>query len=261
MTRRFVYLCFVCLAPLFAQFVPPCPGSPGSPDVAQGLTALKQAKYAEAAEHFESAVAMDASCTNARLYLATSYMNQYIPGSESPQNLQLADKARGQFEGVLAQQPENEEALSAMASLYFNQKKLDEAKAWYEKLTLVNHDNKEAFYTLGVIAWARSFTPRMEARSKLGMKPEDSGPLKDAEARSALRAKYLPVIQEGMDNLNRALEIDAEYDDAMAYLNLMYREKADLDNSPEDYQADTAKADEWAEKCLEVKKSKAQRKR
>jgi len=160
---------------------------------------------------------------------------------------------------VLDQQPENEEAMSAIAMLYLNQKKLDEAQVWYQKLTVVNPDNKQAFRTLGVIAWTRGHQAVTEARAKLGMRPEDPGPIKDPAARQALREKYLSGVQEGIENLNRAVEIEAEYDDAMSDLNLLYREKADLENSAAEYREDIAKADEWMQKALGIRKEKASR--
>jgi Tfp pilus assembly protein PilF len=75
------------------------------------------------------------------------------------------------------------------------------------------------------------------------MKPDEPGPIKSGEVRIALRGSYLPVIEEGMGNLDKALALDAEYDDAMAYINLLYRAKADLDDSPESYRDDIAQAD------------------
>jgi len=33
----------------------------------------------------------------------------------------------------------------------------------------------------------------------------------------------MPSIQEGIDSLNKAIQLRPDYDDAMAYLNLMYR--------------------------------------
>jgi len=140
--------------------------------------------------------------------------------------------------------------------LYFHQKKLEEARIWYEKLAIVNPDSKVAFYTLGVLAWTISYQACNDARVKMEMKPEDPGPLKDAAVREALRNKYLPMVQEGIDHLNRAIEIDVEYDDAMSYLNLLYRQRADLENTPEEYQADIAKADEWVQKALDTRKQK-----
>ena len=247
--------CLVLWAPLRAQ-LPVCPGSPAASEVNLGVNAYKAAQYAKAADHLQAATQVDPSCSNAWLYLGNAYMQQVVSGAESPDNQALVDKALEQYQKVLDQQPENQQAMGSIALLFFNQKKLDEAQVWYEKLTVVNPDNKEAYYALGVIAWRRSFPARTEARTKIGMKLEDSGPLKDAAVREQLRAKYLPVVQDGIDHLNRAIEIDVEYEDAMAYLNLLYREKADLDNTPEEYREDIAKADEWVQKSLDVKKEK-----
>jgi len=245
--------------PAGAQLLPPCPASQAAPEVAQGIAASKQGEYAEATRHFETAVQLDSGCVNARMYLATAYMQQFIPGAETAENREFADKATAQFEAVLEQQPENEVAIADIALIYLNRKRLDEATVWYEKLTVVNPDNKAAFYTLAVIAWQRTQQPVVEARSKLGMQPDEPGPLKDAEVRQVLRVKYLGVVQEGIDNAGKALAIDPEYDDAMAYLNLLYRVKADLEDAAGECLTDLATADEWMRRCQEIRKSKTRR--
>ena len=56
----------------------------------------------------------------------------------------------------------------------------------------------------------------------------------------------MPNIQEGIDNLNKALQLRPDYDDAMAYMNLMYRERADVQcDDPSARAADLKTADEW----------------
>ena len=189
----------------------------------QGVQAFKSAQYPQAVERFKTAVQLDPTFPTARLYLATAYMMQYVPGAESPENMQMAGAAQDQFQKVLDQNPNNELAIASIASLYFNEKKLDDAKQWYEKLVTVNPKNKEAYYTLGVIAWTKTFQPRMEVRAKLSMKPEDPGPIKDKKVREELAAKNLPIAEEGIKDLQTALQIDPEYDDAMAYMNLLLR--------------------------------------
>ena len=52
----------------------------------KGVAAYKNAKYEEAINHFQEAVHLDPSLTNARLYLATAYAQQYIPGVDTPDN-------------------------------------------------------------------------------------------------------------------------------------------------------------------------------
>lgn len=222
----------------------------------KGVQAYKNARYPEAIEHFKQAIALDPSFPTARLYLATAYMVQYIPGAESPENLQFAKNAHDEFLKVLEQDPKNEVAIASIASLYFNQKKFDEASQWYKKLIEVSPNNKEAYYTLGVIAWTKAFQENAEARAKLGMRPEDPGPLKDKKVREQLRQKNLEMIEEGMRNLDKALQIDPQYDDAMAYMNLLYRQRADLQETAEAYKKDVDTADNWVQKTLETKKLK-----
>lgn len=222
----------------------------------KGVQAYKSARYPEAIEHFKQAIALDPTFPTARLYLATAYMIQYIPGAESPENLQLAQNAHEEFLRVLEQDAKNEVAIASIATLYFNQKKFDEASQWYTKLIEVSPSNKEAFYTLGVIAWTKAFQDNAEARAKLGMRPEDPGPLKDRKVRDQLRQKNLEMIETGMKNLEKALEIDPQYDDAMAYMNLLFRQRADLQESADAYKQDVDAADNWVQKTLDTKKAK-----
>ncbi|MCS7314188.1 MAG: tetratricopeptide repeat protein [Bryobacterales bacterium] len=222
----------------------------------KGVQAYKSARYPEAIEHFKQAIALDPTFPTARLYLATAYMVQYIPGAESPENLQFAENAHREFLRVLEQDPKNEVAIASIASLYFNQKKFDDAAEWYKKLIEVSPSNKEAYYTLGVIAWTKAFQDNAEARAKLGMRPEDPGPLKDKKVRDQLRQKNLEMIETGMKYLEKALELDPQYDDAMAYMNLLFRQRADLQETAEAYKRDWDTADTWVQKTLETKKQK-----
>lgn len=236
----------------------------------RGVNQFKNAKYTEAVDHFKKAVDYDPSFSTARLYLATAYMSQYIPGADSPDNLQNAKAAKDNFMKVLEQDPSSTVAIMSLASLSYNQasglqnlddklKKLDEAKEWYKKLVEVDPKNKEGHYSLGVIAWAKWYPALAQARNKLGMKPDDPGPLKDPKIREELKGKYLDMVNDGIKHLETALQIDPEYDDAMAYMNLLIRERADLSDSPEQYKKDIETADNWVQKTLETKKVKAER--
>jgi tetratricopeptide (TPR) repeat protein len=234
----------------------------------RGIAAYKGAKYADAVELFKQAVALDSTNVNGRLYLATAYMSQYIPGAESPENLQLAKQAKEEFSKVLESHPKDTTALASLASLCYQQaqgmpdldakiKKLDEAKEWYLKLIDADPQNKEAFYSLAVIDWVKWYAAWMKARADLGMKPEESGPLKDKKVKAELKEKYSAVIEDGIKNLDQALKIDPNYDDAMAYMNLLIRERADLDDGSDQYKKDVEVADNWVQKALDTKKQKA----
>jgi TonB family protein len=224
----------------------------------KGVQEYKGARYAEAAAAFQNAVNLNPSNGPARLYLATTWMAQYIPGSDDPENLVRAAKAEQEFNQALLIDPADKVALASIASLNYNQKKFDEARSWYVKLLAVDSNNKEAYYTLGVIAWSQYYPAYSKARARLGMKPEEPGPIADATVKMELKTLYGAIVDEGMANLQNALAIDPHYDDAMAYLNLLIRERADLLDSKEDYRQAIIQADDWVRKALATKKEKAE---
>jgi len=226
----------------------------------KGVQAFKNAQYPEAVESFKRAVELDPGFAAARLYLATAYMQQYIPGADSPENNQMAQAAHDQFMKVLEQNPKDKVALASIASLYLNQKKWEEAQQWYEKLIAVDPSNVDAYYSLGFITWSKWYPIYGTARANLGMKPEDPGPIKDKKVREDLKAKYAPMIDAGLQALDKALQIDPTRDDAMAYENLLVRERADLADNKEDYEKQVKIADDWVQKSLATKKANAEKK-
>jgi len=238
-------------------------------DLNKGVAAYRDAKYNEAVDFFKEATSLDPDNPNARIYLATAYMMQWVPGAESPQNAQFANDATAEFMKVLDKDPNEKVSLASLASLSYNSaaslppdqkvQKLDEAAKWYHKLIDVDPTNKEAFYSLGVIAWAKWYPALMTARANLRMKPEDPGPLKDKKVKEELRTQYSSIIEDGIQNLQKALDIDKEYDDAMAYMNLLLRERADLVDNSEQYKKEIEVADSWVQKALDTKKIKAAR--
>ena len=225
----------------------------------RGVQEFQARRYPEAVAAFEQATAIDPSNVNAQLYLGTAYMQQFIPGAESPQNQRVADAAQAHFLRVLDLDRSNKVALASIASLFLNQKKWDEAQQWYEKITAVDSQNADAWYSMGFIAWSRWYPAYGKARAGLGMRPEEPGPIKDAGVRADLKARYGPVIDSGLRALEKALEINPQYDDAMAYMNLLIRERADLRDTAEECKRDVAIADEWVRKALATKKEKAER--
>ncbi len=68
--------------------------------------------------------------------------------------------------------------------------------------------------------------------------------------------KFGPTIQDGIQNLQKAIELRPDYDDAMAYLNLLYRQKADMESDSTARDNDLQLADELVDKVKEIKQKK-----
>ena len=224
----------------------------------QGVRAFTEARYPEAEAAFQRAIQIQPDNVTAHLYLATAYMQRYIPGATSPQNDAMATFATDQFLRVLNLDSKNSVALASLGSLALHQKKWYEALKWYDTLVAADPNNADAYYSMGYIAWSKWYPAYGAARQGLGMKQEDPGPIKDVAVREKLKADYGPVIEAGIQALEKALQINPQYDDAMAYMNLLIRERADLRDTAEEYLRDTATADDWVRKALAAKQQKAE---
>lgn len=233
----------------------------------KGVIAYKSNKFEEAVEHFQKSVALDPSLINAKMYLATAYLQQYIPGVEDKDNVKMAEQAIEQYMHVLdmknAAREQRVNAAKGIASLYYNMKKFDDAKKYNHMVSDLDPNDPDPYYSIGVIDWAVCYPPRMEERAKLGLKPDENLNPKNKDQKKVcteLKDKNWPAIKEGIDSLTQAIKLRPDYDDAMAYLNLMYREKADVEcDDLTTRQEDLKTADHWVDQTLLTKKAKAEK--
>jgi hypothetical protein len=230
----------------------------------KGVKAYKDTHYEDAINHFQQAVNLDPALLVARMYLATAYVSQYIPGVDDPDNLRTANQAIDEYQKVIdANPPRDQKVTSAkgIAYLYLNMKKWDDAKKYYRMASELDPNDAEPYYSVGVIDWTSCYQPRMEERAKLGLKPDDHLNAKNKDQKKVcdeLKQKNGATIQEGIDSLTKAISLREDYDDAMAYMNLMYRERADVEcDDLAAREQDLKTADSWVDKAMEAKKAKA----
>jgi tetratricopeptide (TPR) repeat protein len=228
----------------------------------KGVAAYRNGKYEEAIDHFQQSSSLDPKLLNAQLYLATALANQYTPGVESADNTRIAQQAIDVFKKVLDESPKRDQKLTCLkgiASLYFNMKKWDETKQYHHQVNELDPNDPEALYSIGVVDWTEAYQQTAEVKSKEGIKVDDDI-IKDKKLCPDLKTKIGPIVDDGIDSLNKALQLRTDYDDAMAYMNLLYRRKGDLECGDEAArQADLKKADDWVNQTLAVKKAKAEK--
>jgi len=226
----------------------------------KGVNAYRNAQFQPAIMHFKEAVSLDPSLLNARLYLATAYAAQYVPGGDSPDNKQIAQQAIDAFQDVLKMDPRNTTALSFIAQIYYGMKKFDEAKDYNLRRIKIEPNNPEPYYWIGVLDWAVCF-PRAQTVRKdhnLDMAKDAAHPNElpviPEKLRTGLAEQNGPLVEEGLKALQKAIELKPNDDQAMVYLNLMYRQKAEIDSDNETRQADLKQAEEWVDKALATRK-------
>jgi tetratricopeptide (TPR) repeat protein len=233
----------------------------------KGVAAYRDGKYDAAIEFFKEAKDNDPTLTNARLYLATAYATQYIPGAPSDENIRMGQQAVKEFQDVLSADSNNISAIDGIGSILFNMagtpytpERFLESKTYHMKHIALKPEDPEPYYWVGVIDWTLSYRANLVARGNWRL-AHPGKPLKDEDPLPPdIRDSYIKengqMIDEGIDDLKKALELRPDYDDAMAYLNLLLRRKADEATSPEE-RADLLKqADDLVEKAKEIKQKK-----
>jgi tetratricopeptide (TPR) repeat protein len=226
----------------------------------KGVQAYKNARFEEAIDHFQNAERLDPSLQMAPLYLATAYAQQVVPDANTPENLKNADLAVNAYQQVLAKDPNDLNALKGVAAVYLNTGKTTEAKEWQTKVTAVDPNDPVAHYTIGVIDWRVAYKNAIQTRNSLGM--QDNGdPIKDKAACQKLAEQNGPLVDEGIKALQQAVNLRPGYDDAMSYLSLLYRRKADLDCGDDaGRKQDMAMFDQWRDKTMATRKENAEKK-
>jgi tetratricopeptide (TPR) repeat protein len=228
----------------------------------KGVDAYKSAKYEEAIGHFQKATELDPTLPMAKTYLATALAQSVVPGLDTPENMKTAQQAISIFQEVLAKDPTDVNSIKQIAGIYFSTKKLEDAKAWQKKVLAVDPKDPEAAYTIGVIDWTEAHENVLKALVPAGVTDDGEGNAKaPKKVMEPLKAENSALVEEGLQYLTQAEQNRANYDDAMVYLNLMYRRKADLDyGNDAARKEDIAKADEWRVKAMGTRKENEEKK-
>jgi tetratricopeptide (TPR) repeat protein len=208
------------------------------------VRAFRDAHYENAVTYFKTAVELDPDLTTAEIYLATAYSQQFIPGGRGEDNEKNAKLAIETFEDVLKRDPNNVNAIAGLASIYYNlgqadTKYIQKSHEYYVKYAQLDSSNPIPFYSIASIDWLIVY-------DKNNPPPEE---------------EQQKLIDEGLANLDKALALNPDYDDAMTYKNLLYREKARLASDKDEKKKFTDMADEWFSKSLETRKKNAEKKK
>ncbi len=223
----------------------------------KGVQAYKSAKYEDAINHFQNAVNLDPTYPMTRIYLATAYAQQVVPDLSTPDNLKKADLAIASYKKVLDEHPNDVTSLKGIAGLYFSTDKMDLAKEWQEKVIQADPKDPEAPYTIGAIDWKAAYKNTATDLSKNGLQNDNKGnPNMPKQVCALIKKDNTGLVSEGLTNLEKAIDIRPSYDEAMTYLNLTYRLKADTDcGNPAAQSADLAQAQQWVDKAMGARKA------
>jgi tetratricopeptide (TPR) repeat protein len=233
--------------------------------IREGNDAYTKEEYSNALKHYTRARQIDPSFPELDRMIGYSYVGLYLPDEKSPKNDQNATMAVGELRKYLRKRPNDTVAREALINLYLNsnrttdainffqdylkahpadvdavrsiatlhakQGNFNESLNWYEKITLLDAKNPEAFYIYGVVCWEKVA----------------KNPPADINER-------LVIIEKGRTALNRAMQLRPDYLEAIAYQNLLYRQQALIETDPAKQQALIAQADALRGQAMEINK-------
>jgi len=115
---------------------------------------------------------------------------------------------------------------------------------------------------IGVIDWTLAFRANGLLRAKNNLSVRGKQLSDDAPLPPDLRDEYVRgfgvTIDEGIESLKHAISIKPDYDDAMAYSNLLYRRKADTVASQGEREQLIKMADDLIDKVKDIKQKRAE---
>jgi len=233
----------------------------------RGNEYLKAAQYQSALAAYQEALRLDPKETKLNKHIGIAYMGLYQPGSKHPKDLEYSQKAIDHLKTyvekypddnkvleylvsmylntdryddainfyqneILKRDPKDSKAMQSVAMLYFKKGDFDNGVVWLKKRLEIEGNNPEVYYLIGVQAWDRSYNfPDLDP---------------------ALRAK---IVEDGLQSLNKAVELKPDYFEAITYINLLYREKAKMETDPAKKQEYLDTANKYLQQALEMRKA------
>jgi tetratricopeptide (TPR) repeat protein len=233
----------------------------------KGVANFRDGHYDAAIENFKASKDADPDLLNARIYLATAYAAQYIPGAPSDENVRVGEQAVTEFKDVLTHDAANIPAIDGLGSILFNMagtpfqpEKYDESKKYHEQHIKESPNDADPYYWVGVINWTLARRANDELRQGYNVENpkkqiKDPDPLPE-KLRTQFTSQQGPMVDEAMQMLDKAVQIRPDYADAIAYKSLVLRMKADMSDTTTRASLEK-EADDLLEKVKAIKQKEA----
>lgn len=237
-------LCLLTALSLSLFFLAGCSKVKARMEIREANDAYAKEDYAQALRHYQAAQQIDGtSFPELDRMIGYSLIGMYVPEDKSPANVKNADAAIVKLREYLKKKPDDRIAREALINLYLNAERItdainyfrdwlkthpadldavrsiatlyakqgnfNESLNWYEKITLLDARNPEAFYIYGVVCYEKVA----------------KNPPADLNER-------MQIIERGKRALSKAMQLRKDYFEAMAYLQLLYRQQAPLETDP-----------------------------
>ena len=197
----------------------------------QGAISYNQGKTKEAQQYFRDALSWDDSSAIAHLFYGATLVKDYknLSGDERKK---VANEALQMYKKALELTTNNcrntDNALLYIASIYEDLEEPDNWREWILKRTEGDCATKDlkatTYYTVAVKFWECAKTQTDRYQEKSSQDPFHYRNM-DYPAAQADKQKTEECITKGLEYIDKALQVDPEYVQAMYYRSLLYRQK------------------------------------
>ncbi|HET9366157.1 MAG TPA: hypothetical protein VFP71_14220 [Candidatus Angelobacter sp.] len=215
-----------------------------------GLKAWRIAHFEEATQHFERAVAIDQDFCWARLHLAGSLQAEYDYHLKSAD---ILPKAFEYYQAAIKCDPAlTTAALRGMASVKELMEQPAEARDFYRQLLKIEGGSEDIYGHIAAYDLQEALANTRAEKARLGLKPDQS--LADTPACPALRKRNLPLVEDGLQMLSKAMWLHTDgYGGDQVTASIFYRERTEIEcGDPEARKADLENARFWNDLAAKI---------
>jgi tetratricopeptide (TPR) repeat protein len=239
-------------------------------EIRAGNEQFRVGKYDTALAKYDRALQLDPHEKKIYKNIGLAYMGMYQPGSKHPKDLDYAQKAIDYLKKYIDAFPDDKKAPEYLVTMYLNAGRVDDALGFFQAYSQRHPNDAKAKETMASLYFQKADFPKGVQMMEEAMRI--TGPKKETYetigAQAWDKAHNYPdlndeqrqqVITQGIEAENKALALDPNYSEALAFINLLYREQAHIDQriNPQRAPEDIAKADEYRAKAIELNKQKA----
>jgi tetratricopeptide (TPR) repeat protein len=219
------------------------------------------ANLQKAVEHYKIAAEKEENPKMKRLSL------QYLAAAYGPDKLANPDEAEAAYNRIIEIAPSDPENYFALAKIHEDAGKYEEAEKALQKAKEMRPDDPQVYATIaGFYNRQGEFDKTVEAlRERAVREPKNpeayqvlaafywEKAYKDFRLNPKERAMY---VEDGLKAADQALDLNKDYLEALAFKNLLLREKAKLTKDRKEYDALIAEANRLQQRAVELQKKK-----
>lgn len=197
----------------------------------QGAISYNQGRTKEAQQYFKGALDWDDKNAIAYLFYGATLVKDYKALAE-PERSKVANEALEAYKNALKLVGNNcrnrDNAISYIATIYEDLDKPDDWREWILKRVEGECGTKDiqatTYYTVAVKFWDCSYQQTTRYQDKAAQDPFHYRNMDYPDA-LADKQKAEACVTKGLEYVEKALQVDPEYVDALFYKALLYRER------------------------------------